>query len=101
MVTQNVETNLDIVNRARGTIVGITLHPDEPTVSKGTSQCMELQRSTLTAVYPGGAAADTGHTAHWIGRMHSTCTIFGNAIAGGYSLFVSIWQVFVSIVNVS
>ena len=34
-------------------------------------------------------------------HMHSTCTIFGNAIAGGYGLFVFIWQVFVSIVNVS
>ena len=31
----------------------------------------------------------------------TTCTIFGNAIAGGYGLFVFIWQVFVSIVDVS
>ncbi|EUC56046.1 ATP-dependent DNA helicase PIF1, putative [Rhizoctonia solani AG-3 Rhs1AP] len=30
MVTLNVETELDIANGARGTIVGITLHPDEP-----------------------------------------------------------------------
>ena len=30
MVTQNVETDLDITNGARGTIVDIILHPDEP-----------------------------------------------------------------------
>ena len=60
-----------------------------------------VQHSKLTAVYPGGASTDMGHTAHWIGRMRSTCTIFGNAIAGGYGLFVFIWQVFVFIVDVS
>ena len=47
MVTQNVETDLDITNGARGTIVGITLHPDEPTVSKATSQYVELQHLPL------------------------------------------------------
>ena len=47
MVTQNVETDLDITNGARGTIVGITLHPDEPTVSKATSQYVELQHLLL------------------------------------------------------
>ena len=30
MVTQNVETDLDITNGARGKIVDIVLHPDEP-----------------------------------------------------------------------
>jgi len=30
MVTQNVETDLDIMNGARGTIVDIWLHPEEP-----------------------------------------------------------------------
>lgn len=30
MVTQNVETDLDITNGARGTVVDILLHPDEP-----------------------------------------------------------------------
>lgn len=30
MVTQNVETDLDITNGARGTIVDIWLHPEEP-----------------------------------------------------------------------
>ena len=34
MVTDNVETDLDITNGARGKIVGITLHPDEPPVDK-------------------------------------------------------------------
>ncbi|KAF8833843.1 hypothetical protein BDN67DRAFT_916157, partial [Paxillus ammoniavirescens] len=32
MVTQNVKTNLDITNRARGTIIDILLSPDEPTI---------------------------------------------------------------------
>jgi hypothetical protein len=30
MVTQNVETDLDVTNGARGTVVDIILHPDEP-----------------------------------------------------------------------
>jgi hypothetical protein len=30
MVTQNIETDRDITNSARGTIVKIVLHPDEP-----------------------------------------------------------------------
>ena len=47
MVTQNVETNFDITNEARGTIVGIKLHPDERMVSKRTSQYMELQHLPL------------------------------------------------------
>ena len=33
MVTQNVETDLDITNGARGTITGLVLHPDEPPIS--------------------------------------------------------------------
>lgn len=33
MVTQNVETNLDVTNGARGEIVDIILHPDEPLIS--------------------------------------------------------------------
>jgi hypothetical protein len=36
MVTSNVETDLDITNGARGTIVDIVLHPDEPEVVDGT-----------------------------------------------------------------
>ncbi|KAG2030986.1 hypothetical protein BDR03DRAFT_820266, partial [Suillus americanus] len=32
MVMQNIETDLDITNGARGTIVKIVLHPDEPVV---------------------------------------------------------------------
>ncbi|KIJ10421.1 hypothetical protein PAXINDRAFT_16576 [Paxillus involutus ATCC 200175] len=32
MVTQNVKTNLDIANRARGTIINVLLSPDEPTI---------------------------------------------------------------------
>lgn len=31
MVTENVETDLNITNGARGTIVGIVCHPDEQT----------------------------------------------------------------------
>lgn len=30
MVTNNVETDLDITNGARGEIMDIVLHPDEP-----------------------------------------------------------------------
>ena len=33
MVTENVETDLDITNGARGTIIDIMLSPDEPVVS--------------------------------------------------------------------
>ena len=47
MVTQNVKTDFDITNKARGTIVGIKLHPDEHMVSKRTSQYMELQHLLL------------------------------------------------------
>ncbi|KIL55963.1 hypothetical protein M378DRAFT_56669, partial [Amanita muscaria Koide BX008] len=32
LVTDNVETDLDVTNGARGTIVGIVLHPEEPPV---------------------------------------------------------------------
>ena len=41
-------------------------------------------------------AKDTAKT-----RVRITCAIFGNAIAGAYGLFVFIWHVFVSIVDVS
>ena len=44
MVTQNVETDLDITNGARGTIVGIILHPDEPMISNAEAQTVKLQR---------------------------------------------------------
>ncbi|KAG1836487.1 hypothetical protein F4604DRAFT_1519928, partial [Suillus subluteus] len=37
MVTQNIETDLDITNGARGTIVDIILHPDEPPISNESS----------------------------------------------------------------
>ena len=32
MVTDNIETDLDITNGARGKIVDIILHPDEPPI---------------------------------------------------------------------
>ena len=32
MVTFNVETDLDIINRARGVIADIILHPNEPPI---------------------------------------------------------------------
>jgi len=35
MVTDNIETDLDITNGARGEIVNIVLHPDEPPINKG------------------------------------------------------------------
>ena len=35
MVTDNIETDLDITNGARGEIVDIVLHPDEPPINKG------------------------------------------------------------------
>ena len=42
MVTQNIETDLDITNGARGTIIEIILNPDEPIISGGTG-LTELQ----------------------------------------------------------
>src|SRR5882762_9281874 len=33
MVTENIETDLDVTNGARGEIVDIILHPDEPPLS--------------------------------------------------------------------
>jgi hypothetical protein len=33
MITENLDTDLDITNGARGIIVGVTLHPDEPPLS--------------------------------------------------------------------
>ena len=35
MVTSNIETDLDVTNGARGEIVDIILHPDEPTIEDG------------------------------------------------------------------
>ena len=35
MVMSNIETNLDVTNGARGEIVDIILHPDEPTLEDG------------------------------------------------------------------
>lgn len=35
MVTDNIETDLDLTNGARGEIVGIILDPDEPTIGEG------------------------------------------------------------------
>jgi len=43
MVTQNIETDLDITNGARGMIVGIILHPDELALNNGMVQRVELQ----------------------------------------------------------
>ena len=43
IATQNVEIDLDITNGARGTIVGIILHPDEPMISDAEAQTVELQ----------------------------------------------------------
>jgi hypothetical protein len=37
MVVQNIETDLDLANGARGTIVDIILHPDEPPISDDQS----------------------------------------------------------------
>ena len=34
MVTQNVVTDLDITNGARGTIVNVWLHPEEPAITE-------------------------------------------------------------------
>jgi hypothetical protein len=51
MVTANIETDLDVTNGARGEIVGIILHPDEPPLSNDSivtlhttfsSKCSEL-----------------------------------------------------------
>ena len=42
MVTQNIETDLDITNGAQGTIIEIILNPDEPIISGGTG-LTELQ----------------------------------------------------------
>ncbi|KAL4064640.1 hypothetical protein J3A83DRAFT_4443669 [Scleroderma citrinum] len=45
MVTQNVETNLDITNGTQGSIVRIILHPDEPISSREMGpelQCLSL-----------------------------------------------------------
>ena len=33
LVTDNIETDLDVTNGARGEIVDIILHPDEPPIS--------------------------------------------------------------------
>ena len=44
MVTDNVETDLDITNGARGEIVGIVLYPDEPLVDKNEA-IVKLQYS--------------------------------------------------------
>jgi ATP-dependent exoDNAse (exonuclease V) alpha subunit len=41
MVTDNIETDLDITNGARGEIVDIILHPDEPPI--GNSPVVHLQ----------------------------------------------------------
>ena len=35
MVMSNIETDLDVTNGARGVIVDIILHPDEPTLEDG------------------------------------------------------------------
>ncbi len=35
MVTSNIQTDLDLANGARGVIVGIVLHPDEPPAGEG------------------------------------------------------------------
>ena len=43
MVTQNVVTNLDITNVARGTIVDIWLHPDEPRAICDLQPTIELK----------------------------------------------------------
>lgn len=45
MVTENVETDLNITNGARGTIVGIVCHPDEQT--HRTSKLPHLEESVI------------------------------------------------------
>ncbi len=42
MVTSNIQTDLDLANGARGVIVGIVLHPDEP--PQGDDCIVRLQR---------------------------------------------------------
>jgi hypothetical protein len=37
MVTDNIETDLNITNGARGEIVDIVLHPDDPSINKSDS----------------------------------------------------------------
>ncbi|KAI5984162.1 hypothetical protein EDD15DRAFT_2143598, partial [Pisolithus albus] len=37
MVTENVETDLDITNGARGTVVGIICHPDTAPTQEDTA----------------------------------------------------------------
>ncbi|KAA1479886.1 hypothetical protein DENSPDRAFT_744835, partial [Dentipellis sp. KUC8613] len=46
MVTTNVETDLDITNGARGTIVDIVLHPDEPAHNSNDTE-VELENLPL------------------------------------------------------
>ena len=45
MVTDNIETDLDITNGARGKIVDIILHPDEPPI--GNSPVVHLRYMPL------------------------------------------------------
>jgi len=47
MVTQNVETDLDITNGAQGTVTSIVLHPDEPSISARETGHVELQNLPL------------------------------------------------------
>ncbi|KAG1739555.1 hypothetical protein EDB19DRAFT_1635769 [Suillus lakei] len=48
MVTQNIETDLDITNGARGTIVKIVLHPDKPVIDNKSLVTLKY----LPAYYP-------------------------------------------------
>ncbi|KIL57191.1 hypothetical protein M378DRAFT_30506, partial [Amanita muscaria Koide BX008] len=43
MVTDNVETDLDVTNRARGELIGIVLHPEEPEPPAAEASIINLQ----------------------------------------------------------
>lgn len=46
MVTENVETDLDITNGARGMVVGVICHPEEPTLTN-ENETVRLERLPL------------------------------------------------------
>ncbi|KAI5987011.1 hypothetical protein EDD15DRAFT_2174257 [Pisolithus albus] len=46
MVTENVETDLDIANGSRGVVVGIICHPEETHTNDNVAQ-VSLQRLPL------------------------------------------------------
>ena len=67
MVTDNVETDLDITNGARGEIVGIVLHPDEATIDKNQA----IVKLIPTELYPCQALSHKSHTTGGFGKGDS------------------------------